>query len=59
MREAEAAATGEVWNDAAVERVQKVLDRVLQPLSDHRGSARYRLEVSKSLVEKYRWEIRG
>ena len=33
-----------------------ILDRTLQPMSDHRGSKEYRLEVSKSLVEKFRWE---
>jgi xanthine dehydrogenase small subunit len=53
---AEAAACDQPWNDAAVERVQAVLERTLQPLSDHRGSKEYRLEVSKSLVEKFRWE---
>jgi len=42
-----------------VERVQQVLDRVLTPMSDHRGSAAYRLEVSKSLVEKFWWEGRS
>jgi xanthine dehydrogenase small subunit len=56
IAEAEAAVTGQPWNDAAVERVQAILDRTLQPLSDHRGSKEYRLEVSKSLVEKYQWE---
>ena len=40
---------------AAVERVQRVLDRTLQPLSDHRGSKEYRREVSKSLVERF-WQ---
>jgi xanthine dehydrogenase small subunit len=54
--EAEAAVVDQSWNDAAVERVQAILDRILQPMSDHRGSKEYRLEVSKSLVEKFRWE---
>jgi xanthine dehydrogenase small subunit len=56
IADAEAAVIGQAWNDAAVARVQGVLDRVLHPLSDHRGSKEYRLEVSKSLVEKYQWE---
>ena len=56
IAEAEAAVVDQVWNDAAVERVQKILDRVLKPMSDHRGSQEYRLEVSKSLVEKFQWE---
>lgn len=54
--EAETAVIDQPWNDAAVERVQAILDRTLQPLSDHRGSKEYRLEVSKTLVEKYHWE---
>ena len=54
--EAEAAVVDQSWNDAAVERVQAILDRILKPLSDHRGSKEYRLEVAKSLVEKFRWE---
>jgi len=36
--------------------VQGILDRVLDPIGDHRGSREYRLEVSKSLVEKFQWE---
>ena len=35
---------------------RRILDRTLQPMSDHRGSKEYRLEVSKSLVEKFWWE---
>lgn len=56
VTEAEAAVIDQPWNDAAVERVQRTLDRVLNPISDHRGSREYRLEVSKSLVEKAQWE---
>jgi xanthine dehydrogenase small subunit len=56
--EAENAIVGQPWSDSAVERVQRILDRSLQPMSDHRGSKEYRLEVSKSLVEKYQWEQR-
>ena len=54
--EAEATLIDQAWNDAAVERVQAILDRVLTPMSDHRGSKEYRLEVSKSLVEKFQSE---
>jgi xanthine dehydrogenase small subunit len=50
---AEHALAGQPWNEAAVERVQGILDRTLTPMSDHRGSKTYRLEVSKSLVEKF------
>jgi xanthine dehydrogenase small subunit len=56
--EAESAVAGQSWNEAAVERVQRIFDRTLHPVSDHRGSKEYRLEVSKSLVAKYWWEHR-
>jgi xanthine dehydrogenase small subunit len=56
--EAEQALLGQVWNESAVERVQQVLDRVLSPMSDHRGSKEYRREVAKSLLEKFWWESR-
>jgi xanthine dehydrogenase small subunit len=56
VTEAEDAIVGQAWSEAAVDRVQAVLDRTLHPLSDHRGSKEYRLEVSKSLVEKSQWE---
>jgi xanthine dehydrogenase small subunit len=57
VTEAEAAVVGQPWNAAAVDRVQHILDRTLAPMSDHRGSKEYRLEVSKSLVEKF-WSER-
>ena len=47
---------GQRWNEAAVERVQEVLERTLRPIGDHRGSAEYRLAVAKSLLEKFLWE---
>jgi xanthine dehydrogenase small subunit len=56
VAEAEAAVIDQPWNEAAVERVQRIFDRVLKPMSDHRGSKEYRLEVAKSLVEKFHWE---
>jgi len=56
---AEEAAIGQPWNDATVGRVQAVLERSLRPISDHRGSAEYRLEVAKSLIEKFWWESRS
>jgi xanthine dehydrogenase small subunit len=57
--EAEDAVIDQLWNESAVDRVQRAFDRVLQPMSDHRGSKEFRLEVSKSLVEKYQWEFRA
>ena len=55
--EAEAIVEGKPWNEVAVGRVQHVLGSTLAPMSDHRGSKEYRLEVSKSLVEKF-WSER-
>jgi xanthine dehydrogenase small subunit len=56
--QAEDAVMGQPWNTAAVARVQRVLEKVLQPITDHRGSKGYRLEVSKRLIERYHWEQR-
>ena len=56
--EAEECILGGPWSQTAVERVQAVLDRTLHPISDHRGSAEYRREVAKSLVEKFWWQSR-
>ena len=44
---------GGVWNEAAVERVRHSLERLLSPLSDHRGSKEYRREVALCLVDKF------
>jgi xanthine dehydrogenase small subunit len=56
ITEAESAVEGHNWTEAAIDRVQRVLDRTLTPVSDLRGSKEYRLDVSKSLVEKFWWE---
>jgi xanthine dehydrogenase small subunit len=55
---AEEAILGHRWNDAAVERAQAALERTLEPIGDHRGSAEYRLAVAKSLVARFLWERR-
>jgi xanthine dehydrogenase small subunit len=54
--EAEHAIVGQMWNETAVERMQQVLARTLSPISDARGSKEFRLEVAKSLIEKFYWE---
>jgi xanthine dehydrogenase small subunit len=56
LTRAEDAIAGRPWSDA-VGRVQQVIETTLTPLSDHRGSREYRLDVSKRLVEKFAWEI--
>jgi xanthine dehydrogenase small subunit len=55
---AEDAVLGQRWNDAAVERAQSALERAIEPISDHRGSAAYRIAVAKSLMAKFLWERR-
>jgi xanthine dehydrogenase small subunit len=44
---------GAVWNEATVERAQRAVAARLQPMSDHRGSAEYRLAVAQTLLEKF------
>lgn len=53
---AEEAILGERWNKTSIKRVQAALERVLSPIGDHRGSADYRREAAKSLIEKFCWE---
>lgn len=53
---AEEAVLGQSWNEVAVGRVQAILDQTLEPISDHRGSAEYRLAMAKSLVSKFLWD---
>ena len=59
LGEAEQAIVGGMWDAAAVERVSAIIQRTLRPMSDHRGSAEYRLQVSQRLVEKFAWESRA
>jgi xanthine dehydrogenase small subunit len=56
---AEQIVVGRAWDAAAVERVTTMIQRSLHPVSDHRGSADYRLQVSQRLVEKFAWESRA
>jgi xanthine dehydrogenase small subunit len=50
---AEEAILGERWNKTPIKRVQSALENSLNPISDHRGSADYRREAAKSLIEKF------
>jgi xanthine dehydrogenase small subunit len=52
-REAERAIEGEIWNEFAVHRAQDVLAETLQPIGDHRGSAKYRMALARNLLEKF------
>jgi xanthine dehydrogenase small subunit len=59
LADAERAVAGATWDAAAVERVDAIIRRTIRPMSDHRGSAEYRLQVSQRLVEKFAWESRA
>jgi len=50
---AEESLLGREWNEAAVHKAQEILEQTLQPISDHRGSAAYRLALAQSLLEKF------
>ncbi|MDR3700899.1 MAG: FAD binding domain-containing protein [Candidatus Sulfopaludibacter sp.] len=54
--EAEETIVGARWNESAVHRAQDVMERTLRPISDHRGSAAYRLALAQNLLEKFWWE---
>jgi len=54
--EAEQAVEGTLWNESDVYRANAELRRTLRPISDHRGSAEYRLALVQSLLEKFRVE---
>ncbi|SPE43019.1 Molybdopterin dehydrogenase, FAD-binding [Candidatus Sulfopaludibacter sp. SbA3] len=54
--EAENSIVGARWNESAVHRAQDILARTLHPISDHRGSAAYRLALAQSLLEKFWWQ---
>lgn len=50
---AEETTLGLEWNLSAVKKAQEALARTLKPISDHRGSAEYRLAMAQMLIERY------
>jgi xanthine dehydrogenase small subunit len=44
--------------DSDIERAKDSLRRTLHPMSDHRGSADYRLAMACSLLDKFLWELK-
>jgi xanthine dehydrogenase small subunit len=56
--QAEDALQGRTFNEAAVQHAAEILGQTLQPISDHRGSADYRLALAQSLLQKFWWEQR-
>ncbi len=55
--EAEDAMLGRPWNEGTLQRAQNVIAKTLKPMSDHRGSAEYRLAMAQSVLEKYAYEL--
>jgi xanthine dehydrogenase small subunit len=53
---AEQAIEGRRWSTSTALLAQEEIARAVRPISDHRGSAAYRLAMAKSLVEKFAWE---
>ncbi len=39
-------------------RAKDILRRTLHPVSDHRGSADYRLAMAQSLLDKFLWSVK-
>ncbi|MCL4455007.1 MAG: FAD binding domain-containing protein [Deinococcus sp.] len=57
--EAEQVLRGETWGLDAVRKAQALLGETLKPIDDHRASARYRLEMTQKLLEKFYFETAG
>ena len=54
---AEQSLMGKRWNEQAVTEAQALIAGELKPLSDHRGSAAYRLAMTQTLLAKF-WSER-
>lgn len=54
---AEEALLGRRFDEEGVALAQAAIAKTLKPLSDHRGSAEYRLEVAQAFIEKFCWEF--
>ncbi len=50
---------GSSWNQDAINRAKSALDQDFRPISDMRASAGYRLEVARSLFDRYFAERSG
>ena len=44
---------GKLWNEATMQQAQQLIAEHLEPMSDHRGSADYRLAMAQTLLEKF------
>ncbi len=53
IQSAEAFLLGKKWNEETMPEAQAVIAAHLRPLSDHRGSAEYRLAMTQTLLQKF------
>lgn len=53
MFQAERELIGHAWDERCVRSAQRAIAAGLSPMSDHRGSAAYRLALAQSLLEKF------
>ncbi len=53
VTEAEQSLLGKRWDELAVQQAQAIIASELEPLSDHRGSAVYRLAMAQTLLKKF------
>ncbi len=56
VKTAEQFLIGRKWDEHSVRETREIIGESLTPLSDHRGSAAYRLAVAETLLEKFRCE---
>jgi xanthine dehydrogenase small subunit len=47
---------GTRWNRTTVDKAKRAIAATLRPISDHRGSAEYRLAMAQSLLDKFWFE---
>lgn len=57
--EAESVVQGRLWNLEAARAAEEPVVHNMGPISDHRGSAAYRLAMTKSLIAKFAYETAG
>jgi xanthine dehydrogenase small subunit len=61
VKQAEDELIGRPWvqtgRHTSLRRAQHAVERTLQPMSDHRGSAAYRLALAQRLLEKFQHEL--
>ena len=53
MLTAEYELIGHAWDERSIRAAQRAIAAGLSPMSDHRGSAAYRMALSQSLLEKF------